>query len=291
MDTQELIVVRLSMSQWRPRKRDKKASAELAKLHGVANVEELGNFNKVLIDLDSIKELQRAYRALDADHKAMTAPWNDEGVRVLPARMYFDYTEMVRTHRETIDALVDEFCTVEYPKQLELAPARLNGLYNEDEYPPADTIHEKFGVNVRFEPLPDPKDVRTWGLGSGDTKQLEADLRASIEQSVQDAQGAVVKNVVKAARNFVERIRKFDEGEARSFRDTALENLRAVCDTVTEGLNITGDAELETLVNELNATIDGLTIDQLRHVETMRKDKTAEVEAILGKFAMMGGAK
>jgi hypothetical protein len=289
-DTSELIVVRLSISQWYPRKFDKKASDELARLHGAQSAAEIGRFNKILIDLDSIRPLQRALRELQLQHYAMTAPWNDDGVRVLPSRLYFDYTQMVREHREKIQVYINDFAHNEYARQRELARDRLNGLFNEDDYPPASEIAGRFGVSVRFEPTPNPDDVRLWGIG-GDAEQIANDVREEMNRTVLESQQHVVDSVVTRAKQFVERVRKYDSGEAKAFRDSAITNVREICTTVLRGLNITGDAKLESLAKELEAAMT-IEPDALRHSETARETKTAEVEAILKKFGgLTGGAK
>lgn len=281
---ERLMLVTLGLHQWYPRKYDRKASEEVARNHGAASAEEVGRFNKILVEINSIKPLQQRIVRLRNDHYAMTAPWTDDGVRVLPAELYFDYSRMVQDARHEIDRLADDFAWNEYLRQREAAKVRLNGLFNENDYPTPDIVRSKFGVDVSFSPLPNANDARVWGIGDEAAAEIEAAVRASQDKATADAQKHVLDQVVARAREFVEKVSLYDKGDSKKLYATAVENLREVTDLVIRGLNITGDQQLEKLARDLSDSIADTNVERLKNGEGERKAKVQSVEQVLDRF-------
>jgi hypothetical protein len=287
-----LMIVRLSIHQWYPRKFDKKATRDLASLHGVS-ADRAGRFNKILVDLESIKPLQQRLRKLRDDHYAMTAPWADGGERVLPAGLYFDYVAMVRDAEIDIARLADDY-VIQYSSEVDRARTELNGLFNEADYPPASELRERFGVGTKFEPLPNPEDVRVWGIGEEAAEEIRDQVIASQQTAVKEAQDNVVSQVTERAREFISKVRKYDAQVSEDVKgarlyDSALTNLSDVVGLVLQGLNITGDQELQKLAEDLSKEIHSLNADKLKNSQPTREKKTEAVEKIIGKFSGVYG--
>ena len=305
---ERLMIVRLGIHQWYPRKYDKKATRELAAIHGV-DPERAGRFNKILVDLKSIKPLQQRLRKLRDDHYAMTAPWADGGQRVLPAGLYFDYVAMVSDAKMDIDRLADDY-VVQYSHEVDRARGVLNGLFNEADYPDPSDLRGRFGVGTTFEPIPNPEDVRVWGIGDEAAAEIRDDVVGAQQQAVRDAQQNVVDQLVDRAREFVSKVRKFEEDSlaveaakidhgndwhkikgsprARLF-DSTLDNLADITKLVLDGLNITGDQELTKLAEDIGKEILSLNTEKLRTSGITREDKTDAISEIVGKFSGVYG--
>lgn len=287
-----LMIVRLSISQWYPRKFDKRATQELASLHGV-DAERAGRFNKILVDLESIKPLQQRLRKLREDHYSYTAPWADGGERVLPAALYFEYVEMIREAEVEIARLADDYA-VQYAAEVDRARGELGGLFNADDYPDPRDLRRRFGVGYKFEPLPNAEDARVWGIGTEAAEAIRAEVEQSQQAAVASAQKHVVDQVIDRATEFVAKVRKYDAqvSEGRKgvrLYDSAVDNLADVVELVLQGLNITGDQELAKLAKDLQKAIKDVNADKLRHSNPTRERKTAEVEAVVNKFVGVYG--
>ena len=287
-----LMIVRLGLHQWSPRKFDKKATNELAAVHGV-DADRAGRFNKILVDLDTIRPLQKRLRKLREDHYSMTAPWSDGGDRVLPAALYFSYVEMVREAEVEIAQLADDYA-VQYAPEVDRARVELNGLFNDADYPPAHRIRELFGVDYGFEPLPNPEDARVWGIGEQAAEEIRQELEQHQNSRVGDAQKHVVDQVFDRANEFIAKVEKFDAQVSQDVKgarlyDTAVDNLADIVELVLEGLNITGDQELAKLAKELKKSISATSADKLRNSQPTREKKVAEVEASIKKFSGVYG--
>jgi hypothetical protein len=289
---EKLMIVRLGLHQWYPRKFDKKATADLAALHGV-DVERAGRFNKILVDLESIKPLQQRLRKLREDHYAMTAPWADGGDRVLPADLYFTYVEMVREADQEIAVLADDYA-VQYSAEVDRARVELNGLFSEADYPAPHKLRQRFGIDWKFEPLPNADDVRVWGIGEAAAEEIRAEVEAGQQAAVNAAQSHVVEQVVERANEFVSKVRKYDAQVSQDKKgvrlyDSAIDNLAEIVELVLDGLNITGDQELAKLAKQLSKEISGTSADKLRHSGSQRDEKTKKVEKIMSKFSGVYG--
>ncbi len=286
---ERLMIARLILRTWYPRRYDAKASKQIAEANNAAgSAKEVGRFNKILVSLESIKPLQSRIGKLRKDHYRFTAPWTDRGERVLPIELYFEYVQMVRESMAQISVLADDFALNEYPVQREAARARLGDLFRADDYP--QEVRSRFGVVYKFEPLPNPEDVRVWGIGEDAARQIELELRNTIEETTTQSHKHIVDQVLSRSREFVKQMREFG-GKRAKIHEASLDHLRDITALVLRGLNISGDQELHKAAEEINDMIAGLNVDQLRHGESLRIQKTREVEDTLKKFAgVFGGA-
>lgn len=292
---EQLMIVNLSIKQWTPRKYDKKASQEIADAHGASGrADEIGRYNKILVELASIKPVQAAMADLRKYHYSMTAPWKHDGEAVMPADLFFAYTEEVAKRRDEIEALADEFVYQEYDAQRERAKERLNGLFNADDYPPAHVVRSKFSVDVAIEPIANPDSCLIWKIGKEAAEEAQANAADATRQALENAQQNVVDRLVENAREFVEKVNAFSRKEKQDvkrnvFFASAITNLTDVVDIVRNGLNITGDSQLDDLANELGSIMEGLEPDKIKGSLRVRNKKVKQVEETLDKFAGVFG--
>jgi len=290
--TEKLMIVRVSIHQWYPKKKDARALGDLAAMHNV-DPERLGAVSKNLVDIKTIKPLQQRCRKLREDINDMTAPWEDGGLRALPAPTYFDFVTMLRESIQEIDALADSYA-IEYETEITKAEIDLNGLYNADDYPSSIQMRNRFSVDYDFKPVPNASDVRVWGIGDDAASEIEKTVRESVERQVQEAQSHVVNQVVERAEEFMAKIKRYDEqvqNDVKGVRlyDSAVDNLRDVLGLVLSGLNFTGDQELAKLCKDLKKSLKGANAHTLRNSQKTRDASTESVEKVLNKFAGVYG--
>lgn len=280
---ERIILVKLSVSQWYPTKLDKKASAEIARSYGAAAAERVGHYTKYLVDLSTVKPIQQRIRRLREDHYALTVPWGHDGQTALPAELYHDYVAMVAQAKDEIAGLVREF-EVAYGEQRINAAIRLGRLFSSDDYPEPEEVAERFQVRTKFRPLENADDVRVWGISAKATEEIRAEIEAEAASAVREAQAEVIDRVVTKAREFIEKTRKYHSGEAKKYHGTAVDNLRDIVDLVLRGLNVTGDAGLTKLAEELSDALGDITPTQIKAFEIARVEKTNAVEDVLKRF-------
>lgn len=222
----------------------------------------------------------------------MTAPWEDGGLRALPAELYYNFCNEVRDNIQNIDRLADEY-EKEYESEREKARRELNGLFNEDDYPAAHVMRARFSVDYDFKPVTNVDDVRVWGLAAADQKEIEDTVRQSVTAQIEQAQSHVFNQVVERAQEFIDKVTKFDDAAAASqddgkglrLYDSAIGNLRDVILLVLEGMNFTGDQEIEKLCKELKKSLSKVNTGKLKVSPDLRKKSIADVEKVLNKFS------
>jgi hypothetical protein len=84
------MLVQLNVSVWTARKQDKAATAKIAREAGASD--KAGIYNKnILAGCIELEDLKRFVGNARNDHYAMTAPWSDMGLRLIPTTAFFDY--------------------------------------------------------------------------------------------------------------------------------------------------------------------------------------------------------
>ena len=136
----------VTIRQWTARKLDKQITAEVADRHGAGA--DAGRYNKALIARDALAAIVTAANAARTEHYARTFPWLDDGARVLPAAGYLAYSETMRGLRSDFELAVELFLA-SYPSFVDDARQRLNGMFNESDYPSASEISDP--VRLRSE--------------------------------------------------------------------------------------------------------------------------------------------
>ena len=125
------MLVSVHISTWSGRKYDKKATAEVNELHGSTNA---GKFNKILVDEEAVKAVTKIASAAREYFYKNTLAWDDYGRRLLPSTNYFEFMTGVGDFKDKYQRSVEEFIT-KYQELIDGARQRLNGLFNESDYP------------------------------------------------------------------------------------------------------------------------------------------------------------
>lgn len=279
---EKAMLVNLSISQWTARKEDKKVSAEVAKQYAATDP---GRFNKVLIAQEEIKKLQKIANEARTLHYTNTLPWNDNGQRILTTANYFEYTRKVQDLKVKFNDATRSFCAA-YPDLVNDARARLNGLFNSEDYPPIAKVERKYSFDVTFDPIPDAADFRL-DIATDETARIQADLEKRINAQVQAAMADLWERLFKLVDHLSETLK--DPGA--KFKDSIIDNIVELC-AIMPRLNLTQDADLETMRAEALNRLTRFEPEQLRpdnakdtsdrsRRETARKETARAADDIL----------
>lgn len=275
--TDKALLVNLDISQWTAHKHDKAVSKKIEEEH---NTTKAGRYNKILIDRESIKELQQIAQAARTFLYAHTLPWGDNGDRVLPSANYFEFIGEYKEFKTKYETAVVNFVN-QYPQLVNEARRRLNGMFQEADYPSVTAIRAKFNMEIKFMSIPDSSDFRI---------QLEQDevdaLRNNIEREIN-------ARIVQATRNMYTRIKeavghmaeRLSTNEA-VFRNTLVSNISDLV-AVLPRLNFTDDPEINELVVSMKTLL--VEPDTLRKNTILREQKALEAQAIFNKVSAFLG--
>lgn len=272
------MLVSLRLSAWTARKYDKGISNKVAKDFNAQS--DAGRYNKMLIPSDAIsyKALNQLIGKIRTDYYANTLAWSDEGWRLLPTANYQQFADFTRKAKAEFNALLNDFLA-EYPALKENAKMRLNGMYQESDYPTVSQIAGKFGFYLDFSPLPAQGDFRL-DLPSDELARLEADKQAQVKGAIDGAMSDAWNRLYTCVKHIHERLSQPDA----IFRDSLISNAAELCDILTR-LNVTGNPDLENLRAEVEGYIASQDADTLREDDQAREDVATLADDILSRMA------
>lgn len=263
------MLAQVSISQWTGRRYDKTVSQEVEKAHAARDA---GRFNKMLVDkalLDPIAKLAGEIRQY---HYDKTLPWSNDGARLLPSKLFMDYSTWLRNHRDKFNTLVRDLVS-KYPDEVQAARQRLGTMYNPEDYPAPSEIGRKFAIEVEFVPVPDARDFRVEV-----TNEVAEEIRESITKAVEARQTQAIKDCYRRAYDVVSKIHERLSDPKAIFKDSLIENARDLAD-VLPSLNILDDPRLTVL----QADIERLTKHAPRTLRNASWTR-AEVAGIAGEI-------
>jgi hypothetical protein len=280
------MLVSLSVSIWSARKHDARISGKVAAEHGADR--SMGRYAKHLIPRDKLSAVHAAHVALREHHCRNTLAWGDDGTRILPAANYLGYQAEQQGLEDAFDRAVRAF-VAGYPGYVETARGALNGLFNARDYPEPAQIGGKFAVRRHFLPVAQPDDFRV-RLGDAEVARLRAEIAARNADLMANAQRELCQRVQDVVGHLVERLSAFQVdpvsgARVHPFRDSLIANVRDLL-ALMPRLNITGDAGIEQVRQDLAAKVACHESEALRTDPTLRAEV---VDAAGGVLARMEG--
>ena len=246
----------------------------------------MGNYRKSLIARDAIQKVSKMTGAIRQEHYRLTLPWRDGGDRILSSTGYFAYAEKMRAFQRDWDATVGEF-VANYAQYVSDARAKLNGLFNADDYPTEAEIRGKFSFKMEILPLPASDDFRV-NLGDEETARIRQEFEQSTQSQLARAMRDIWDRMHDVISHMSDRLRAYNvssDGKVENpFRDTLVTNITELLDIIPS-LNLTGDANIASFAQEMRESLTRFSPDQLREAEYRREDTAQRADEILSKMS------
>jgi len=269
------MLVKLSISQYNPRRADDVITREVLENHKTNR--DAGIWVKNIIDPKTLSDVNSTAMQARSTHYRLSLPWADDGWRILPTVMYTKYQDEVRDRKKEFDQAVSEFIN-KYPQFVEDARKVLNGMFNEKDYPSIMALREKFGINVNFQPLPCGSDFRV-SLEGDELSAMKSDVDQRVKDAVETAMKDLWVRLAQPIKSMAEKLREAD----KVFRNSLIENVKEIVDLIPS-LNVTGNAELAKIAKECSAQLICHTAEDLRDNKEMRKEVQQAAEKLLKKM-------
>lgn len=275
--------VGLSISVPTMRKMDKRATSQvIAHNHarkGAANV------SKKLIKSNAHDDMTKLVAQIRGFHRDQTVPWGDLGDRLVSNQTLIDY-------RNNMAQLEDEFWDLseqilaEYPQAVAQAQLQLGDMFNEAEYPSVEQLRRKFKFALTFEAVPDVGDFRV-DIGN----QAAEEMREQYKQVLESRINSVKQDLAERLAEPLQRMSKgldYAEGEKPTgFRDTLVDNVLAITELMRT-CNLSNDARLTDVQQQLKRTLTGVTPDGLRRDPHLRAKTKQDVDTIIKNLPSLG---
>lgn len=270
--SERALLVNIKISQWTGKKYDKKVSQEIEKEH---NAHDAGRFNKTLIAEKGLKDIKAIASQVRSFHYDNTLPWGDNGDRLLPVTNYFEFGNKMRVFTSQFNEAVKVFIR-DYDNYKGEAKIRLNGMFQESDYPNIHDMQQKFGIGFDFIAISDLEDFRL----EVDQNEVSA-LKQQMEERIKDQISTATKNIWERMKEAIgHMVDKLSDKDA-IFRDSLVTNIQDLIDVLPR-LNITEDKEIDRTIESMRELL--VDPDLLRTNSRTRQKKAKEAKLILDKI-------
>ena len=275
------MLVSLNLSSYSGAKQDRQVAAEID--YDKNTQTRAGRYTKNLFaDVPQLKAIIQHDAHTRQLHRMMTMPWSYDGVALLPAAMYMVYVDKMNLRQQERKALVSDFVQ-QYSTIVSMQAFKLGDLFNRDEYPDTSEIEFKFDFAIRFSPLPDAGDFRI-DIGNEGIEELRQQYEDQQSLALTAAMADLRGRLQDILHRLVLQLRDVPEGEKRPrIYESLLGNARELVDLLP-AMNVTKDLQLTAARDALLDAIDGVTTDELRDDDMMRRGVRDTAQELLDKW-------
>ena len=268
------MLVELNISNWAGRKKDNRASADVTSQNyaatGVANVNK-----KLLANNADLKAIQTHVTAMRNMHAAMTMPWSNSGLRLLPTAQYFKYTGAMSDMENKFWDLVNAFLS-NYNDAVIDVQMLLGDLFSRDDYPTAEELQRKYRVHINYMPLPDAGDFRV-DISNEALREVKEQYADFYTTQYNTAMNDVWTRLHKALTNMSERLDYGSKEDKKVFRDSLVGNVNDMVELLRV-CNVTSSPQMAQMADKLEEAMAGVTPDGLREDDTFRAETKRAVD-------------
>lgn len=281
--SEKAMTVALNISQWTARRLDRKITDEVNAEHGA--VADAGRYNKLLLPKEAVAPITKIVSEARDYHLTKTLPWIDRGARLLPAKLFEEYTAKMRDFRLAFEQAVEHFCD-NYDRYVAQRRVDLNGMFNAKDYPTTKEMRSKFAFDVSVMPVPTANDFRVT-LGDEQAKAIKDQIQKNVERAFDDAMREPLHRAAELVERMIDRLGAYkpadDDSRAQGvFRDSLVNNIAELADLIP-AFNIRGDKQLEQLALDLRDRLCVESAEGLRENDAARVAVRKDAEKILAQ--------
>jgi hypothetical protein len=227
------------------------------------------------------KDIEKFAARVRLYHNQHTLPWADKGERMLPTKLFMEYKQTMNGFEQTFRMMCNNFF-LEYPRLVAEAPINLGAMYKAEDYPELDEVREKFGFRQSINPLPDSGDFRL-DIPAEDLEDVRAEFKDKFDERLKEAMRAPWEKLHKVLLGMSEKLKDSDGDDKKRYHDSLLTNPLELCELLTK-LNVTNDLVLEEARRQVELTMLGANIDNIKEDAVSRTELKSKVDSILKKF-------
>jgi hypothetical protein len=213
--------------------------------------------------------------------RGLTLPYVEPGVRLLKQSDIESFAATMEGFRDTLSEAESELNEA-YDAMKADARRRLGKLFNPADYPPE--IRGLFAVEWDFPSVEPPSYLMR--LSPEVYQQEQQRVTQRFEEAVRLAEQAFLAEFAKMVSHLTERLGNEAAGERRIFRDTAVSNLTEFFARFRH-LNVRSNQDLDDLVNHVQQLVRGVTPQELRDNDQLRKHVATEMAVVQSELDEM----
>lgn len=278
------VLTELNISVWTANKLDKGATEAMLNSNNAATGSAQVRKN-LMAGTDKRKKIADYAARIRLYHNQNTLSWSDKGARLLPTSLFMDYKQTMNVMKANMEKMVDDFLN-NYDALVANSMLHLGALFNGNDYPTRDEVASKFGFRLVFSPLPESGDFRL-DVPAAEIAELsssyEAQYKTRLEEAMREPWDKLHKTLTHLSDKLTDAEQVEGEETKKRYHDTLITNAQELCGLLTH-LNVTKDPKLEAARRELEVTMLGADIEDIKERPEVRSSIKAKVDSILGKF-------
>lgn len=274
------MLVELNISVWTARKQAKSIASQVDVDNGT-KTKVISAYKGLLAGDESLSSIQKLAGFIRTYHMSVTSPWTDAGQRLLSTGMFITYRQEMSRLENEYWGLVNQFLP-EYGVKISAAAFQLGALFNRDEYPDVDQVQHKFGMSVRYTPVPESGDFRVdvTNEAMNDLKdQYDTLYKSNLDKVNKDAWDRLHKVLTQLSFG----LRTDENGKQGKIYSSVVENAQELCSMLTY-FNVSEDTQLEAMRIKLEDTMMGLDAKDIKDSDYIRGTVKQTVDEMLDKF-------
>jgi hypothetical protein len=197
--------------------------------------------------------------------KALSLPYPESGLRLIKQDDVQQFNQRMSVFRDELAEAVENLDR-HFGSLKAAARQRLGTLYNEADYPAS--LSGLFAVEWDFPSVEPPEYLMR--LNPQLYQQEKARISARFDEAVSLAEQAFAGELAKLVEHLVERLGSEADGSKKTFRDSAVTNLREFFQRF-KGLNIHSNADLDRMVETAQNAIQGIDPQAIRDNDGLRQ--------------------
>lgn len=277
---EKAVLVQVKRRMYSPYKLDEAES----KAYGAGNVNKhlfQGTDNRVKVAISKYTEVYTFV-------KDNTVPWTT-GVELLNITHYMDFTRGLRERiDEANDAVADLVANWDVEVQRDLkrlqdiayAKGKPN-LADPNDYPDADEVEKRFGIEVRYMPVPSTGDFRV-GISDED----KATLQQQLDDATTNATRHVLTQMIEPMQRAVKKLTVPIGDDGHIFRDSLIDNMVDVAYRMAR-VNVSDDPVIAERIRDLQSLVSTYANnkDVLRSSQTVREKAATQIDDLCNRMA------
>jgi len=270
------VLVEPTVRVWSARKLDRTATAAANALH--ASKHSSGRFNKLLIESEKLKEVQKLGGRIRTYCYDNALPWSGTGIRILPVARFMDFSVAISDLIAQFEQAVQEFL-IEYPNEVRASVNRLGDMFDVDDYPSPRALSMKFGAHVSYMPVPDTTSDFRVNLPADKIREMQASLEDKLKDAAEAAKEDLVARLRKSLSTMAD---KLDDVDA-TFRNSLFNNITEALQ-LGEDVGFLGDDSLKEVADKIKP-LASMNPDTVRNDSLVRAEASRAAREIANNMA------
>lgn len=270
-------LVKLKISQFNNSRLDQRLANEVVESHD--SVLAGDKFKKTILLPHYFAGVNKAANQVRAYFNYHTAPWLDDGVRVLPVQSYLDFCNGFRPIKEAFEQEVSSIIN-RYDEIVNESREVRKSMFEEELVPTKEELKAKYDVELKVLPFPTDSDLR---LEEGIDQATLQEVRDSVRKEIAEGSGNVLGYLEKQVRESIEKLYKVcsipsSDDFRKSFRST---QLSAVAESICAYKSFTGQLDFMATVEQV---LQGCRPESVRYSHIVRESIKQTLTPIVRSF-------